>query len=338
MQESPATEIKTKTAAPKPRFKPRLMGLLTVVAAFAVSAVAVAPFYFSRPETVGGQRVYRIPETHDLENLIPAIEEFDRGLGSGLLYTRWFATINNGYGTATGNFYPPGIYYLASLINRFVGDWIMTLFVISLLGLAASGLSLYLFARQFYSGLPSAVGSLLYMLAPYHMLDLYWRGAIPEFLGFAFIPLVLYFAYRLGNEGRLRHLAALGVVYGVYLMTHFPVGYIFTYVLAAYALLSAIKERDVKVGLRIAGGMVLAFAVASIYLLPAALEGKYAYEWASELFPYHSMYMTLMQTTDLFAQRVNLAWIFHALVLVVAIVALRATAKVEESRASLQTR
>ena len=108
------------------------------------------------------------------------------------------------------------------------------------------------------------------------------------------MPVVLYFAYKLGSEGRLKHYAALGGVHGIYLLSHIPVGYLFTYVLAFYAVLWAVRERNPKIAFRIAGGISISLLVSAIYWLPAALEGKYAYEWATVAFPYHYIYVSLI--------------------------------------------
>jgi len=44
--------------------------------------------------------------------------------------------------------------------------------------------------REKFSRLIAITASLLYGLAPYHLLDLYVRGAISDSLAFVFIPLV----------------------------------------------------------------------------------------------------------------------------------------------------
>jgi hypothetical protein len=298
--------------------------LVMIIITLIIGVMLVAPFFFSRYEMAFGENgVVSLPKTHDIENLLPAMQQFYKAIRSGVIYPRWFADANLGYGTATGNFYPPGIYYLGSLFYALTNDWVDTLFLICALGLMGSGLALYMLARTFYSRLASAVAAILYMLLPYHMLDLYWRGAIPEFVGFVFIPLILYFAYRLGSRGGARYVAAVGLLHGLYLMTHLPVGYLFTYALAFYALVWASRERDFKIAIRIATGMALALVVSAVYWLPAALEGKYIYEWASELFPYHHSYLTLLPTQDLFNQIINNSFTLIVVIQLIAVLVFR---------------
>src|SRR4029453_15589499 len=148
----------------------------------------------------------------------------------------------------------------------------------------------------------------------------YWRGAVPEFVGFAFLPIILLFAYKLGSKSQFRYYAGMGLFYGLYLLTHMPVGYLFTYALALYAVLWAIRERDFRIALRIAGGMGVGLLVSAIYWLPAALEGKYIYEGASEIFPYPSSYITMLPTLGSFDRHVQEVFNYNALILIVAIV------------------
>src|SRR4029450_8573723 len=132
-------------------------------------------------------------------------------------------------------------------------------------------------------------------------------------VGFAFLPIILLFAYKLGSKSQFRYYAGLGLFYGLYLLTHMPVGYLFTSALALYAVLWSIRERDRRIGLRIAGGMAIGLLISAIYWLPAALEGKYIYEWASEFFPYHSSYITMIPALGPFDIHVQEVFNYNAL-------------------------
>jgi hypothetical protein len=191
---------------------------------------------------------------------------------------------------------------LTSLIHLGIDNWVYTMFAVSVLGLAASGLSFYIFSSLVYGRLPSAAGALLYMAAPYHMLDLYWRAAMPEFMGFILVPAIVYFAFKLGSSGRLGYFAGLGFFHGLFLMTHFPVAYLMTYILAFYAVILAVTKRDWRISFRIGSGIALALLLGSIYWVPAALEAKYVTEHFSRLFPYQESYITLLPAGARFSE------------------------------------
>src|SRR5581483_5464656 len=109
-------------------------------------------------------------------------------------------------------------YYATTLVNAVFNDWPTTLFVLMTLMMAGAGLALYAVSRLFFSRVASAAAAALYVLLPYHLIDLYWRGALPEIFGFVFMPLVFYFAYKAGSRGARRHIAGLGLMYGLHLV------------------------------------------------------------------------------------------------------------------------
>jgi len=327
MRLSQKAAVAPREASPSAKRGRRWAGVAACTAiALIIGIAAVSPFYLSRYEkSEETGEVYRLFVTHDLVMHLPQAQDFDRVLRSGVIYPRWLPNVNHGYGVVTLVFYPPGQFYLMALFNWLFGDWVNGLFALSALGLAASGLAFFIYARLFLGRVASGLAAILYMLIPFHMLNLYWQGAIPQFLGYAFMPLVMYFAYKSGRHGKPQHMAALGLIYGLYVLTHLPVSYLFTYVLALYAIVWAISERDWRVAFRISIGMALGLLLSAIYWLPAALESKYIYEWASELLSYHNTYFTLPLPTDYFLIIINLVFLIQALSIALAIAMLAPT-------------
>src|SRR5215210_690138 len=200
--------------------RPVLARAIVALIILLASAIIVCPFFLSHPVQTPKGVALKLINTHDMVQHLAVMQDFNKVLKSGNLYPRWLPDYNNGYGGPWMNYYPPGFYYIASLVNLVFNDWIYTLFAASILGLAASGFAFYLLAREFYSRFASLAAALVYMLLPYHVINLYWQGAMPQLFGFIFLPLVLLFAYRLGARGRLLDYGALGLTYGLYLLTH----------------------------------------------------------------------------------------------------------------------
>jgi hypothetical protein len=300
-----------------------------MIVSVVTSVAAVAPFYFSRSEKApDGHTIRHLIATHDLWIHLHMMDQFDKGLRSGVLYPRWAAEINHGYGILSFLYYPPGIFYLSSATHAVVNDWHVSLFIITLLALFGSGLALYKLARTFYGPLGSSIAALFYMLLPMHMLDLYWRGGLPQFIGYVFPPLTVYFAFKLVREGTLRYYAAFAFCYGVHILTHFPIALMFSYALVFLAVVWAWKERNWRIAARFGLSMALGQVLSAIYWLPAATEAKYAYEYTTSLFPYHLSYITLVPVAGAgpaydFGQTLNYIFAFHALTLIVTILVLR---------------
>ncbi len=323
MQET--IETKQQIAESRRSFRPNRgwPKSLMIIIALAAGAISVVPYFFSHYQDVRGEREYKFIVAHDLGNHYFVMGQFEHSFHLGVLYPRWFAEANKGYGIATPNFYPPGFYYITTFTNAIFGNWHTTLFVIMALAFAGSGLALYSLARIFFGRLPSAIAAFVYMLLPYHLLDLYFRGAFPELIGFINLPLILYFAYKVGTEGRWRHYAGLAFFFGLHWLTHLPVALLFSYTMAFYAVVWAARERDLKIAVRIGIGLALGLVVSAVYWLPAAVEAKYAFEYATSLYPYHSMYINPTPTDDLFGQIIQNSFRLTVLFVLAALAVLR---------------
>jgi len=324
MSEQSATPNPATVSQPHANFRRLTIWPAAILIALAIGFTVVTPYFFSHYATVNGQREPQLLLTHDLTNHYFVMNQFEKVFRSGVIYPRWLPDANNGYGIATMNYYPPGFYYLTTIINAVTGNWHTTLFILMALAMAGSGLALFALARTFFSPLSSAFAALVYMLLPYHHLDLYWRGALPEFIGFILIPLVFYFAYKVGSGGAWRHYAGLGLCYGLHLMTHLPVGLLLFYTLIFYALLWARQQSDWRIVARIGGGLAFGLLVSAVYLLPAMLEARYALDSATGQFPYHNSYIDLSPTFDRFGQLMQSAFKLNVLLLLAAIAIWRA--------------
>jgi hypothetical protein len=282
-----------------------------------MSATIAAPFFYSNSAQPGQME---IRQTKDMAIHLAVMGQFDKVLRSGAVYPRWLPDVNYGYGNAWPNFYQPGFYYLTSLVNAVTDNWIDTLFVITTFGLFASGLSFYVLARLFFSRLASVIAATVYALLPYHLLDVFVRGAMPEYLSFVLLPLILYFFYRLASEGRARYYAGLGVCYGACLMIHIPIAYLLSYILVGYALVWAACGRDWRIVVRIGSGMTLGVLLSAIYWIPAVAEIKYAVETVTTLFRYENNFISQLYA-DPYGDLLRATFAIQAVALLVMIVA-----------------
>lgn len=311
------------------RLGPRSGKALISAIILTIAIAAATPFFFSRYEQApGGSLVRRLVTTHDLWMHLHTMEQFDKSLRSGVIYPRWVADINHGYGILTLIYYPPGFFYLTSAAHAIFPDWLNALFVVTALSLAASGFAFYFLARVFYGILASSLAAVFYMIMPIHMLDLYWRGGLPQFAGYIFPPMIIYFAYKLGREGKPRYYAGLGLFYGLHLLTHLPVALMFSYALAFLAIVWSVRELNWRIGARLAAAMAIGLLLSAVYWLPAALEARYAYEFASAIFPYHQSYITLLEPHDVslfseFFRVLNNVFVVSTLALIIVLAVLR---------------
>lgn len=302
---------------------PEMNRWIVSIGALVLALLLVGPFFLTRRgETPRGSRWMAVPFTHDMRQHLSVLRQLDDAVRTGELYPRWQPELNKGYGLPWLNYYPPAFYWFAEVFLLATGDALDAMFVACVLLMAASGIATYVLARQFFSPRASVAAAAFYMIAPYHDLDLYWRGALPELSGFFFVPLILFLAFRAGTRGGLRWIAALGLVHGVYLMTHIPVAYLLTITLGAYAVLWSALQRDLRIAARILGGVAWGIAASVVYWLVAMFEKKHVQDTFSTWFDYHKSYIVLAPG-DAFLQMLNASFVALAILLIAALFAIR---------------
>lgn len=120
-----------------------------------------------------------------------------QSLFNGMFPVRWVAEFGYGYGYPLFNFYAPLAYYIGAIFIFFgLGILVSTKVVIGL-GILLAGISMYLFAKEFWGKAGGLFAALLYLYAPYHAVEVYVRGDTAEMWGYALIPFVFLGIYKL---------------------------------------------------------------------------------------------------------------------------------------------
>ncbi len=168
--------------------------------------------------------------------------------------------------------------YLGAIFYLFVKNIFIAYNLTVLTGAFLSVIAFYFCLRYWYSEESSLAGSLLFMFAPYRMLNVFIRGDIPEFFVSIFLPLtILGFLYTMQKRKwwglLLIILGVAGILFTHPIMT-VPLGLILGPV---WLLLAFHEKKNWKVILStlIAGG--LGALLAAFYLVPLFGEIKYFY-------------------------------------------------------------
>ena len=201
-----------------------------------------------------------------------ASQSFAVEFWGGNPYPRWLASMNGGFGSPIFYFYGPVAYFFTSLFHPFAGSGTQACFPLglgSLLALAGSGWTAYLWLRSNNTAYASLAGAGLYLLLPYHLsTDLYLRFAYAELWAFVWMPLALYFARSLAKEstrGQVGLACSLALLVG----THLPVFLIFAIVPFAYCLFLSEAPRRQQVLFRLLIAYLLTIGLSAVYWIPA---------------------------------------------------------------------
>jgi uncharacterized membrane protein len=216
--------------------------------------------------------IHGFPNADDTAIHYRRATDFVLAMREGALYPRWLPNSNFGGGSPAMLYYPPLPYYAVAFFNLFVKDTFLALTLSCWLGLLLSGLTMYRFARTHLTPKISLLPALLYMIAPYHIFDLYHRAALTEYWSFVWLPLVLDATYRVASGRGLRAVIYLAAAYALSLLTHMTITFEISVLLPVYILLLTRKPRRLA---QIAGGVALGILMSSIFLIPLLTEVDY---------------------------------------------------------------
>lgn len=155
------------------------------------------------------------------------IEGIVQGLRDGQFPVRIYSQAKDGYGYAPSLFYGELFLYFPALL-RLMGMSVQgayRTYVIAVQMLTA-GISFFSFRQMFHHNKTALLGSILYMLAPYHLYNIYWRSAVGEYTALAFLPLIpaalsLLYARQVPTTHEKRVACAeLIIAFGALLQTH----------------------------------------------------------------------------------------------------------------------
>jgi 6-pyruvoyl-tetrahydropterin synthase related domain len=197
----------------------------------------------------------------------------------GVLFPRWTAWTNYGFGEPRFIFYPPLSWILGAALSLLLPiSWVPAAFVFLTQTLA--GMCAFLLLRKLVGKPPAYLGAAFYAANPYALLVSYVRSDFAEQLACAIFPLLLLSALRLAgllkNEKPGRStIASFAVLFAGAWLCNAPAGVIASYSLALLFAWAAVTQRSWRVMLRAAGGLALGFGLAGFYLLPAAYEQRW---------------------------------------------------------------
>jgi len=205
------------------------------------------------------------------------------GIKEGILYPRWLALSNGGYGGPITIFYSPLFYILTGFVNLIIPSLITSLKVTTYFGFVLSGLSMYIFLRNFCGRMGSLAGGIAFQLLPYHLFDFYLRESLAETFAFFWFPLILHFAYKGYVEDRISHWIGMAFSYAGLVLTHIASAYIFSFAIAAYAVFLFIRGGGLRVLLKSLLASLFGLSLAAIYFIPMFFERKFVHiEWLKD--------------------------------------------------------
>ncbi len=193
----------------------------------------------------------------------------------GVLHPRLFPDFGFGYGQAILNFYSPLSYWPGAATSLLGNDPVVATKMVIATGFILAAMAMYGYVRRLWGPWAALLAAVAYTYFPYHIADVYVRGAIPEHFAFIFPPLILW-AYTSAMKDRR---PASGFLWGTLawvglVLTHNLTALLMAPVTIAYLLVMAfITTRWQRLWAAL-GSLILAVAMSAAYWLPVLVESS----------------------------------------------------------------
>jgi 6-pyruvoyl-tetrahydropterin synthase-like protein len=217
------------------------------------------------------------PETHDGQLYLARFANFYLAFRDKHFPVRWAPNLEYkfGYPVFNFNYYTP---FAIGLIPTTLGaDFETGLKFVIFLSFFAGGLFLYLLFKKRLSKLAGLVSALVYLSAPYQMLDILVRCSIGEIVSLGLLPFALWAIDKLITKlNRLNFIiSTIGIAF--FSISHNIIFFFSTPVLFLFAIFTTLNQK--KFTLKKLTPFILSFALAvgltQFFWTPALLEKKY---------------------------------------------------------------
>lgn len=207
------------------------------------------------------------------------LQSFYKNLRNGNLVPQWAGGLCGGYGCPVFLFEYVLPYYIGSFFHFLGFSYIASIKYLFIFSYITSGITMYLFAKSVFGKVGGFVASIFYLFAPYHLIDIHFRGSVGEVLSFVFIPLVFLFAKKIIETRKLHFFLLQAFSVGFLILTHTSTALIIFPLAFLYAMLVWTHKKTKKITdlLLLGEAFLSGILLTTYYWLPALQELKYTW-------------------------------------------------------------
>jgi hypothetical protein len=205
----------------------KALSILSLLSIFALSPL-FAPGYFWG--------------AHDARHSVYFLFEFNRSIADGIVFPRWMPDFTFGYGYPFFNINSPLAYFAGEIFVKLGLDFVAATKLVFGLAIVTSGWAMYGFVRRALGERAALLAALVYVYAPYHLLDVYVRGALAETVALVFLPLCLWGFAAAIERPRMAAIVGAALAYAGLTLAHAGIALLFSLVLAAYMVVLVLAK------------------------------------------------------------------------------------------------
>ena len=238
------------------------------------------------------------PATFDGPTHLTNIAMFYKSMKGGEFHVTWTDGFAN-YGMPLGLIAQQITSYLGAIINLLANNIVLSYNFVAFIGAFLSSIFFYWFLRQYFKPASSLVAAIFFHLAPYRIINLYIRGALPEFFASVFLPLLLLGIYFVFRKQLLRGLILTVISVAILILTHPMMIIVYSFIYIPYILYNLHKEKvAVRTVIKLFLAFLLGVGMTGYYSIPLFREVKYFYYGLSKNHFVLDQFMTLTNFID----------------------------------------
>lgn len=212
---------------------------------------------------------------HDDEQ-IGRLFELNKDVFTGQLPPRLAQDLGFGFDYPLFNFYPSFVYYIAELFHLIGFPYISSTKLMIGLGFLLAGIFMYLFSKEYVGRVGGIVAAVAYSYTPYHSVDVYVRGALPEFWSFVFVPALFWSFQKLAKKGSFLYIVLSGVFVACLALTHDLIAMMSSFFLGAFFIYLLLQSKNKKLLFgKICLSVALGLGFSAYFWLPAYFEKQF---------------------------------------------------------------
>jgi hypothetical protein len=215
---------------------------------------------------------------HDLISHLTYAQQTAANIRLGELLPAWGGSFNGGFGSPALIFYPPFTQTIHAIPMLLGADAVTVLGPMALVSLFVSGLAFRACCRELAGPAAATAAALVYMVAPYRLINVFERAALPESWAFLWPPLIVWAATRRAMPAH-RQTVLVAIFTAGLILTNLPLALLFLTGLSAWFVLILLTDSsDPQTRHRwrsVAWGAVTALGLSCFMLVPQALARRW---------------------------------------------------------------
>lgn len=218
-------------------------------------------------------------ESGALSEYVKLTYNFYQNLITGVLLPQWAPFLCSLYGCPDFIYMYPLPYYIVSLFHTLGFSLIASVKLLLAATYLLSGIAMFYLAKEFMKEKYAFAAAILYLFAPYHLVNLHFQVDIAEMTSFVFIPLCFLFSYRLVTKNGFYNFYFLAGSISLLALSHPVISFVTLpfLIIFNFAVWLSTKKRDIYKLILLFLTLLTGLLLTSYYWGPAILESKFIY-------------------------------------------------------------